>query len=138
MLFANSKELVLKKKRKPMLPHAWDSNGKQFIKIAGDITLYSRFIRLVSGHAPIGEYRSRFFPNEPRGCTCFEEYQTRSHLLVECPNYSNKFSSMYAFHVTNNNVHKIFTYLKDNPTAFTFDDEPKDIVLQIPRIISMI
>ena len=125
--FADSKVLTLKKKRKPILPHAWDSNGKQFIKMAGNIVTYSRFIRLVSGHAPTGEYRAHFFPNEPRGCTCFSDYQTRSHLLVECPKYSKKFSSMFFFHVANNNVHKIFAYLKDNPTAFTFEDEPIDI-----------
>ena len=125
--FAGRKELILKKKRKPILPHAWDGNGKQFIKLAGDIVTLSRFTRLVSGHAPTGDYRERFFPAEPRGCTCFQTEQTQSHLLVECPKYFKKFSSMISFHLANDNTAKIFKFLKDNPTAFTFEDEPIDI-----------
>ena len=41
--FANSKELKLKKKNKPYIPNAWDGKGKQFTKLANDITLFSRF-----------------------------------------------------------------------------------------------
>ena len=125
--FAKHKELILKKKRKPILLHAWDGNGKQFIKLAGDIVTFSRFTRLVSGHAPTGDYRERFFPAEPCGCTCFQPEQTWSHLLVKCPKYSHKFSSMIAFHLANNNTSKIFKFLQDNPTAFTFEDEPIDV-----------
>ena len=39
--FATTKALTLKKKKKAIMPHAWDSNGKQFVKLAEDITLYS-------------------------------------------------------------------------------------------------
>ena len=125
--FANRTALVLKKKRKVIMPQAWDGQGKQFLKQAGDIVTLSRFTRLVSGHAPTGEYRAQFFPDEPRGCTCLHEAQTRSHLLVDCPKYSPKFSSMISFHLANDNTSKVFKFLKDNPTAFTFDDEPIDI-----------
>ena len=125
--FAESKELQLKRKNRLYLPNAWDGKGKQFSNLAHDIMMFSRFTRLVSGHAPTGEYRERFFPSKPRGCTCFAEFQTRSHLLVECPKYSSKFSSMIAFNKTLNNTYKIFRYLKDNPNAFTFVDEPIDI-----------
>ena len=114
-------------KRKVLLPHAWDRHGKQFITLAGDITTLSRFTRLVSGHAPTGEYHQWFFPDEPHGCTCFQHFQTRSHLLVECPKYSSKVSSMIAFNLANNNVHTILKFLKKNPSAFTFEDEPIDI-----------
>ena len=125
--FADHKALVLKKKRKTISLQAWDSKGKQFVNLAGDITTFSRLTRLVSGHAPTGEYRRQFFPTEPCGCTCFHEYQTRSHLLVDCPKYFLKFSSMIAFHLANDNARKIVKFLKDNPTAFTFEDEPIDI-----------
>ena len=126
-MFANNKVLKLKKKKKPLLPNAWDGKGKQFISMAGDMITFSRFTRLVSGHAPTGEFRLRFFPHEPRGCTCFERFQSRSHLLTECPKYSFLFSSMASFHLANDNTKKIFRFLKENPTAFTFDDEPIDI-----------
>ena len=126
-IFAASKDLKLKKKKRPFLPNAWDGKGKQFCRMAQDISLFSHFARLISGHAPTGEYRQCFFPQEPHGCTCFEEFQTRSHLLVEYPKYSFRFSSMNAFNKANNNTSRIFKYLKENPTAFTFDDEPIDI-----------
>ena len=125
--FADCKDLKLKKKKKSMMPHAWDNNGKQFITLAGDITTFSWFTRLVSGHTPTGEYCQCFFPDKPCRCTCLQQFQTWSHLLVECPNYTSKFSSMIAFHLSNNNVHQIFRFLKANPTAFTFDNEPIDI-----------
>ena len=126
-LFAVRKELALKKKKKPILPQVWDGKGKQFIKLAGDIVTLSCFTRLISGHAPTGDYSARFFPAEPRGCTCFAAEQTWSHLLVECPKYHNKFSSMLSFNLANDNMFKVFKFLKDNPTAFTFEDEPIDI-----------
>ena len=34
---------------------------------------------------------------------------------------------MIAFNKTHNNTTKIFRYLKENPDAFTFVDEPIDI-----------
>ena len=34
---------------------------------------------------------------------------------------------MITFHLANDNTQKIVKFLKDNPTAFTFDDEPIDI-----------
>ena len=55
--FADRKELKLKKKRKTIMPHAWDNNGKQFLQLASNITSFSRFTRLISGHAPTGDYR---------------------------------------------------------------------------------
>ena len=125
--FAGTKAPKLKKKKKILLPNAWDGKGKQFISLAGDMVTFSRFTRLVSGHAPTGEFQQCFFPHEPRGCTCFEQFLSQSHLLMECPKYSFKFSSMFAFNVANNNTNKIFRFLKENPTAFTFDDEPIDI-----------
>ena len=109
------------------MPNAWDGKGKQFTKLANDITLFSRFTWLISGHAPIGEYSLRFFPQEPWGCTCFKEFQSRSHLLVECPKYSFKLSSITAFYKAHNNTKNIFRYLKENPDTFTFADEPIDI-----------
>ena len=125
--FANSKALKLKKKKRVFLPNAWDGKGKQFIGLASDISTFSRFTRLITGHAPTGEYREHFFPQEPQGCTCLEEFQSRAHLLVNCPKYTYKFSSMISFNLAENNTNRIFKFLKENPTSFTFDDAPIDI-----------
>ena len=125
--FADMKALKLKKKKQHFAPNAWDGKGKQFTRLLSDITMFSHFTRLVSGHAPTGKFRQRFFPNELCGCTCLEVFQSQAHLLTECPKYTFKFSSMNAFNVADNNTNKIFRYLKENPTAFTFEDEPIDI-----------
>ena len=125
--FAERKALRLKNKKKVILPNAWDGKDKYFMKMTGNPVLFSHFMRMVSGHVPTGEFHSRFFPNEPRGCTCFAAYQSHAHLLSECPKYISKFSSMIAFHVAHKNTNKIISFLKRNPQAFTFEDEPIDI-----------
>ena len=125
--FAVTKRLQLKFKKKQVLPNAWDSKSKIFMCHAHDIVTYSRFNRLVTGHAPTGEFRQRFFPHEPQSCTCFARFQSHAHLLTECPKYISKFSSMISFHVSNKNANKILTFLKDNPTAYTFEDKPIDL-----------
>ena len=127
MIIMPSTFSFLKKKKKVILPNAWDGKDKYFMKIMGSPILFSRFMRMVSGHAPTGEFRSQFFPDEPHGCTCFATYQSHAHLLSECPKYISKFSSMIAFHSAENNTNKIITFLKDNPQAFTFEDEPIDL-----------
>ena len=54
--FAANKELRLKKKKKQILPNAWDGKSKFFMWLTQDMTQYSWFTRLVSGHAPTGEF----------------------------------------------------------------------------------
>ena len=125
--FAERKALRLKNNKKVILPNAWDGKDKYFMRMMGNPVLFSRFMRTISGHAPTSEFRSRFFPHEPRGCTCFAAYQSHAHLLTECPKYLSKFSSMIAFHTADKNTNKIIVFLKDNPQAFTIEDEPIDI-----------
>ena len=125
--FTANKRLKLKKKKKAMQPNCWEGKGNQFMNNADNMETFSRFTRLISGHAPTGEYRSWFFPNEPQGCTCLAEYQSHAHLLTECPRYKSKFSSLPAFYLANKNMTKIFKFLSDNLSAFTFMDEPIDI-----------
>ncbi|KAJ3738285.1 hypothetical protein EV360DRAFT_2280, partial [Lentinula raphanica] len=38
-----------------------------------------------TGHAFLGEYYSKFVPNENIDCPCGERLQTREHVLRECP-----------------------------------------------------
>ena len=125
--FVHTKDLVLKKKKKAMLPNAWDGKSKAFMSLAQDMPQFSRFIQLILGHAPTGKYWQHFFPEEPRGCTCFARFQTHKHLLMECPKYISKFSSIIAFQKAENDTTNIFKYLQKNISAFTFEDEPIDI-----------
>ncbi|KAJ7048438.1 hypothetical protein C8F01DRAFT_957503, partial [Mycena amicta] len=42
-----------------------------------------------TGHGYTGEYYSRFVPDESNHCPCGEDFQSRSHILRECPRYNN-------------------------------------------------
>ena len=47
--------------------------------------LCTRATRAITNHAPIGEFRLRFFPNEDFKCPCNEyPIETRRHILHEC------------------------------------------------------
>ena len=43
------------------------------------------FTHMTTGHAPIREYRQRFFPHLPTSCPCDEaKVQTHKHIVIEC------------------------------------------------------
>jgi len=81
-------------------------------------SLCARFTHMTMGHAPIGEYRQRFFPNLPTSCPCGEaEVQTREHIIMECDLHNP--STCPCNIIINSFVH----FLADNPGAFSFDYE---------------
>jgi len=52
-------------------------------------SLYARATRAITNHAPIGEYRLRFFPWESFNCPCGSyPVETRHHILHECERYN--------------------------------------------------
>jgi len=51
-------------------------------------TLKARLTRLITNHVPIGEYRLRFFSNEPCSCPCKKaEIKMRQYLLFNCKRF---------------------------------------------------
>jgi hypothetical protein len=46
--------------------------------------LNAHLVRCTTGHAPIGAYRSRFFPGESMACRCGFPMETVSHVLYQC------------------------------------------------------
>ena len=90
---------------------ASDSKGNQFLDLLDDYdniielsyikggpwlkvfrhsnSLYVRATRAITNHAPIGEYRLRFFPREDFKCPC-EVYpiESRHHILFECGRFN--------------------------------------------------
>ncbi|KAF7763765.1 hypothetical protein Agabi119p4_8302 [Agaricus bisporus var. burnettii] len=58
----------------------------QGVKAADNSPLFTRLMRVMCNHAPIGEYKVRFFPNEPyKACQCdLKSPETRQHLLMVC------------------------------------------------------
>jgi hypothetical protein len=68
------------------------AKGGQWLPAVGEtISLTARFCRGATGHAPIGEFRSRFNLPGTTHCQCMfhptgvRELQTRDHLLRVCP-----------------------------------------------------
>jgi ribonuclease HI len=52
---------------------------------------HSTFYRMVTGHAFVGEYTQRFYPQhtpDQIACQCGEPLQTIEHVLMHCPNYT--------------------------------------------------
>ena len=80
-------------------------------------SLCTRFTCMTTGHAPIGEYRQRFFPHLPTSYLCGKvEVQTREHIIMECDLHDP--STRPCNIIINSFVH----FLTDNPGAFSFDN----------------
>jgi len=80
-------------------------------------SLSTRFTHMTTGHAPIEEYRQRFFPHLLTSCPCGEaEVQTCEHIVMECNLHDP--STQPCNIIINSFVH----FLADNPGAFSFDN----------------
>ncbi|KAF8669587.1 hypothetical protein AX14_006023 [Amanita brunnescens Koide BX004] len=83
--------LPIKRRGRKFKPDVTNKSCKTFfMTLSGnDITTISRMARTLTNHAPTGEYRRRFHPDEPTFCkTCGPETEhTRSHVLFACPQY---------------------------------------------------
>jgi len=75
------------------------------------------FTHMTTGHAPIGEYWQRFFPNSSLSCPCSQaELQTRKHIVMQCGSHNP--STRPCNIIINSFVH----FLVNNPMAFSFDN----------------
>ncbi|KAF8627668.1 hypothetical protein AX15_004308 [Amanita polypyramis BW_CC] len=71
--------LRLKYKGKRIGPTLGSRKNAFIIASKDNIKILSRLTRIVTNHAPTGEYRQRFFPTEPTTCQYDNDFQTRSH-----------------------------------------------------------
>ncbi|KAF8647189.1 hypothetical protein AX16_006861 [Volvariella volvacea WC 439] len=130
-----------------------NQGGIHMKKFGGDTKHYAQFVRSLTAHAPIGQFRAQFFPDEPTHCPTCYVYQDRYHVMFEC----KAFSPIPALTPTDSKMHRIrqiqdrnlrfrkhvelsplkvgrskipsiigsyFEWLKINPIAFTFEDVP--------------
>ena len=90
----------------------------------------------VTGHAPIGEYYLKWpdcfpgFPYHCSHCSCLDtaaQTQTWSHILTECGRYKSHLPSMQYWMNARNNDELLRSFLRSNPSAFTFEDLPPDM-----------
>ena len=106
--FEDEKESIIKP--------TYSKGGSWLPSIGFTNALCAQFTRLTTGHAPIGEYRQRFFPHTSLSCPCGQaSIQTREHIVMQCPQHIN---SRPCNIIINSFVH----FLNENPTAFSFDN----------------
>jgi len=62
------------------------AKGSSWLPVIGFTnSLYACFTHMTTEHAPIREYRQRFFPHLPTSCPCGEaEVQTHGYIIIEC------------------------------------------------------
>ena len=92
--------------------------GGPWLQLVGHSnSLYARATRAITSHAPIGEYRLRFFPNLEFSCLCNEySIETRRHILFDCKRFDGYWSPR------RNMLKHFVMFLIANPSAFAFND----------------
>ncbi|KAF8652155.1 hypothetical protein AX14_008439 [Amanita brunnescens Koide BX004] len=128
--YRGSQWLPIRRKKQVFKPSFGKDARNFFHNLAkGEASYLSRIAHVLTNHAPTGEYRTRFFPNEPTACPhCDEEtLQTRHHILAECPWYVDSFPSVTDWGKNRHNHKALIGFLDRNPSAFTFSDCPLDV-----------
>ncbi|KAF8691630.1 hypothetical protein AX14_002741 [Amanita brunnescens Koide BX004] len=128
--YRGSQWLPIRRKKKIYKPSFAKEARNFFHNMAkGEPNRLSRIAHALTNHAPTGEYRTRFFPDEPTACPHCDEatLQMRRHVLAECPWYVNSFSSMADWGKYRRNDVTLLGFLDKNPSAFTFMDTPLDV-----------
>jgi hypothetical protein len=70
---------LYQRKDTPFVPTHVKS-GPWMRKMGHSHSLTARLVRCTTGHAPIGAYRSQFFPEESMACRCGFPMETVSHV----------------------------------------------------------
>ena len=128
--YRGSQWLLIRQKKKVFKPSFAKPACNFFHNMAkGEPSHLSCLAHILTNHAPTGEYRTRFFPDETTECPRCDEHalQTRRHILTECPRYVNGFASMTDWGKHRNNDTLLKRFLDRNPSAFTFGDVPFDV-----------
>lgn len=105
------------------LSHTASSNP--FLKKAGhDSRLFARFVRFLTGHAPIGEFRDRFKLDGPVDCLCGHPVESIQHIIWECPIWIRNWaprSRILEVLESLDPFTNILWFLKYNPLVATFE-----------------
>jgi len=79
-------------------------------------SLYTRATRAIVNHAPICEYRLRFFPREDFSCSCsLYPIESRQHILHDCKRFNKYCNSR------RDTIAHFLLFLQFNSNAFSFD-----------------
>ena len=90
--------------------------GTWMCHLGHSISLCARATRAILNHAPIGEYRTRFFPQETCACPCGQSnVETRLHILTECTRFTSDRITL-----PSPCIGDFIKFLTSNPLAFAF------------------
>jgi len=122
--------LAIKRKGKTFTPRIGSKpRCRFFITLADDdIQIMTRITRVMTNHAPTGEHSARLFPGRPTNCTrCGDDVlHSRAHILT-CCTYLFSIPNLTYFKNHKHNDALLKKFIKNNVTAFSFDDLPDDI-----------
>ena len=89
-----------------------------WLKVFGHTNLLcARATRAITNHAPISEYRLRFFLNEEFKCPCgLYPIKSRRHILHQCVRFNSYWNPR------RDSLSHFVMFLEFNPNAFSFCD----------------
>ena len=92
--------------------------GGLWLKVFGHLnSLYACTTRAITNHAPISEFRLRFFPREKFKCLC-DQYpiETRHYILYECGRFNGYWNPRRDL------LSHFIMFLVFNPSTFSFSN----------------
>ena len=96
------------------MPYAKGGGWLPFI--GESVTLCARATRAILNHAPIGEFRQRFFPAECTQCLCGHcQVETHRHIFANC-----RWFAYFPLTDLAPTVKDFVKFLKEHPNAFAF------------------
>ena len=90
-------------------------------------SLCAQVMRAITNHAPIGEYRLRFFPREEFKCPCsVYPIESRRHILHDCSRFNGYWNPR------RDSLSHSVMFLKSNPNVFAFLSNSHSINISRP------
>jgi len=121
-LFKDSKKkgqlfLKFEDDNEKVIKPTYAKGGSWLTHIGISNSVCARFTHMMLGHAPIGEYWQRFFPNTPVQYPCGEaNIETREHIFMQCRRYDASFRPRDIC------ISSFMEFIVGNPTLFCFDN----------------
>jgi hypothetical protein len=91
-------------------------SGLWMCKVGHSHTLTACLVHCTTGHAPIGAYHSRFFPEESTACRCGFPMETVSHILYWCLSHERELEPKEQLHYL-----WLLKFLEANKSVLAFD-----------------
>jgi len=100
-----------------VLKPTYSKGGSWLPYIGISNSVCARFTCMMLGHAPIGEYRQRFFPNTSIHCPCGEaDVEMREHIFMQCKQFDS------SSRLRDICISSFVEFIIGNPTSFCFNN----------------